>query len=63
MFYTDDPVRDAERHDADQNKWLEKMPVCVDCLEHIQDELAFYYKGEWVCHNCMSSYEREVMPE
>ena len=63
MFYTDDPIRDFDQHDAEQNRWLEKMPVCADCKEHIQDETAFYYKGEWVCKDCMSSYEREVLPE
>ena len=63
MFCTDDPIRDFEKHDAEQNRWLEKMPVCADCGEHIQDETAFYINGEWICKSCMDSYEREVLPE
>lgn len=63
MFCTDDPIRDFEQHDAEQNMWLEKMPVCADCDEHIQDETAFYINGEWICENCMDSYRREVLPE
>ena len=63
MIFTDDPVRDFLNHDEEQNRWLEKMPVCADCREHIQDETAFYINGEWICENCMDSYRREVMPE
>lgn len=52
-----------EAHDARLNRQLEQLPVCEDCGEHIQDETAFYINGEWICHDCMSSYEREVLPE
>ena len=52
-----------KRHDAEQNRWLEERPVCADCGEHIQDERAYYINGEWICQNCMSTYEREVQPE
>jgi len=61
--WTDDPIADFNRHDAEQNKWLEQRPVCVDCGEHIQDEEAYYINGEWICETCMDSYRREVLPE
>ena len=63
MYYTDDPIADFDRWDADQQKQIGELPVCEDCGEHIQDETAFYINGEWICHDCMSSYEREVLPE
>lgn len=63
MIYSDDPVSDFARHDAEQEAWLLKRPVCADCGEHIQDEEAYYINGEWVCMDCMDSYLREVSPE
>jgi formylmethanofuran dehydrogenase subunit E len=63
MFYSDNPVLDFEEFDAEQNRQLEELPVCADCDEHIQDEVAYYINGEWICKDCMSAYEREVLPE
>ncbi len=63
MCWTDDPLLDFARHDAEQTRQLEQLPVCADCDEHIQEETAYYINGEWICINCMSAYEREVLPE
>lgn len=63
FFYSDNPVRDAERHQAAQDRRLARLPVCADCDHPIQDERAFYINGEWICQNCMSTYEKEVLPE
>ena len=63
VHYSDDPLADFDAWDADQNKWLERRPVCADCENHIQDETAFYINGEWICRDCMSAYEQEVLPE
>lgn len=52
-----------ERHDAEQNRQLEALPICADCGNHIQDEQAYYINGEWICHDCMSTYLQEVLPE
>lgn len=60
---SDDPIKDFLNHDAEQEAWLAERPVCADCDEHIQDESAYYINGEWICMNCMSAYEREVLPE
>ena len=63
VFYTDDPLADFERYDEEQNKWLERLPVCVDCNNHIQDETAYYINGEWICEDCMEAYKQVVLPE
>jgi formylmethanofuran dehydrogenase subunit E len=63
MYYTDNPIADFNSWDAEHNRQLEALPVCADCDEHIQDERAYYINGEWICMACMSSYEREVLPE
>lgn len=63
MYYTDNPILDAERHQAAQDKLLEALPVCADCDNPIQDEEAYYINGEWICENCMESYKQVVLPE
>lgn len=63
MFYSDNPVRDAERYQAAQDELLKSLPICADCDEPIQDETAYYINGEWICRRCMEAYEREVISE
>ena len=61
MFYSDDPLRDFDRWDAEQQKALEELPVCADCDNPIQDESAFYINGDWICEDCMDAYRRDVL--
>lgn len=63
VWYSDDPLADFDAWDKHQNEQLERFPVCMDCEQHIQDERAYYINGEWICRDCMSSYEQEVLPE
>lgn len=63
MFYTDDPARDYDRYCEEQEKLIDRMPLCEDCEKHIEDETAYYINGVWICKDCMSSYEQEVLPE
>ena len=60
MFFTDDPLRDFHRHDAEQEEQLDKLPECCDCGKKIQQETAVYINGEWICDNCLDSYRRDV---
>ncbi len=62
-MYTDDPLRDFVRWDAEQERRLQMLPECADCGEHIQEETAYYINGEWICKDCMDSYLREVTYE
>ena len=63
MYYTNDPLSDFDRWDAEQNKRLEQLPVCADCDEPIQDYEAYYKDDRWYCLNCMDCYRKEVRPE
>lgn len=63
VFYTDDPLADFEAWDEHQNEQLERLPVCMDCEQHIQDETAYYINGEWICEDCMDAYKQVVLPE
>lgn len=60
MPYTDDPLADFARYDAEQYELIKKLPRCSECDEHIQDERAYYINGEWICKECMNQYLKEV---
>ena len=59
MSFTDDPIRDFEKHDAEQERWLQSRPVCSECGEHIQDEDLFDIDGDLVCEECLSDYMKK----
>ena len=59
MFYSDDPIRDFERHDAQQQRELEKLPRCSECDEPIQDDYCFEINDELICEDCMNSNHRK----
>lgn len=60
MFYTDDLVHDFEMHDLKQQEMLERLPDCSECGQPIQQEMAVYINGEWLCDSCLDSYRRPV---
>lgn len=55
MFYTDDPHADFDRHDREQQAWLNKLPVCCVCEEPIQSECLYDVGGELYCEECGES--------
>jgi formylmethanofuran dehydrogenase subunit E len=59
MYYTDDPVADFLRYDAEREEKLEKLPRCSECDEPIQDEFCYEINGELICEECMSAYHRK----
>lgn len=60
MSYTDDPLADFARYDAEQEEQLEKMPVCECCGEPIQQEMAIYYNDQWCCGECESDFWQNI---
>lgn len=58
FYYSDDPVRDAERHMAEQDRQRERYPKCSHCGEEIQDDELFDIHGE-VYH--LSCAEKEFV--
>ena len=57
MHYTDDPIRDAERTQLDQERWLELRPVCDYCNNYIQDDHYFEPEvGMIICDDCLRQY-------
>lgn len=56
MSYSDDPVADFDRYDAEQEAWLKELPKCECCDQHIQDSHYYDIEGEYICPDCISEY-------
>lgn len=59
MNYTDDPVADFDRYDAEQQAKLEKLPVCSYCDTHIQDDYLYEINDEVICEECLNQNFRK----
>lgn len=55
MHYTDNPIADYNRYDADQQMELERLPVCAECGHPITDEQCFEFNGELICEECLEN--------
>ena len=53
MSWTDDPVRDAERHAAKQEEELKRLPRCSECGHRIQTDNCYEFDGELICPHCL----------
>lgn len=53
--YTDDPIGDYDRYDAEIESNLEKRPTCDICGDHIQEEFYFNILGYKICEECMDT--------
>jgi formylmethanofuran dehydrogenase subunit E len=60
MYRTNDPVADAERHIYEQDKRLERLPICCECGEHIQSEWLYDINGDLYCEDCMKNCRMAV---
>lgn len=60
MFYSDDPVRDFERHDREQQKRLEQLPECDKCGDPIQDDHFYEIEGKTICPHCLETYYKRA---
>ena len=58
MPWTDDPIRDAERHEAEQERQLQKLPICCECGEPIQTDECYEFDGELLCPDCLMGNHR-----
>jgi formylmethanofuran dehydrogenase subunit E len=56
--YVPDNYDAFRRHDAEQEEWLSKRPVCEYCGEPIQDDYLYKIGGELYCEECMNDLFR-----
>lgn len=55
-YRTDDPVADAERYMAEQEREMTKLPQCSCCDNPIQTETCFNINGDLICPHCMEAH-------
>lgn len=61
FFYSDDPVRDAERYAAEQDRQLDRLPECSECGHPIQSQHYFLINDEIICTNCLiQNYRKDT---
>ena len=53
MFEMMPDRNDFEQRDLEQERWLERRPVCDCCGEHIQEDSAVQIQGDFYCDNCL----------
>lgn len=59
MSWTDDPVADFLRYDAEQEAKLEKLPICCECDHPIQSDECYEFNGEYICEECLNDNHRK----
>lgn len=55
-MWSDDPVADFERHDAEQERELSKLPRCYECRHRIQSEECYDIGGNLICPGCLDKH-------
>jgi ribosomal protein L34E len=59
MYYSDDPIADYNRYEADQEERLDKLPKCDICGEPIQDDYLYDIYGDIFCEDCLKDKFRK----
>lgn len=63
LQWSDDPVRDWDRYCEQQERDMERCPVCASCGDRILDE--YCYKGDdgdYYCKDCFEDMYRVETP-
>lgn len=63
MGFTDNPVADFEKYDAEHERIMSRLPVCCLCGERIQQDTAVYFYGKWVCDDCLDDMRKETLED
>lgn len=63
MFYSDDPVADFLRHDAECDREMDRLPRCSYCNEPIQEDFCYEINDELICEDCLVSNHRRTVDD
>lgn len=55
-----DPDTDFSNYEEEQWEWLESLPQCYNCHEHIQDEDMYIIDGNIYCPRCIEEMRVSV---
>lgn len=59
-MFTDDPLRDFLNYSEEQERYMDKLPVCSMCGYHITDEDCYQIDGMTLCERCFDKYAEET---
>ena len=57
-MYVPDNYDEYKKHEAEQEAWLNKRPICEECEEPIQDETLYDIGGHLYCKSCIDNFEK-----
>lgn len=60
MSWTDNPLKDFDRHDAKQQAKLDRLPKCKRCGHPIQQEDAVCIGGKYYCDDCLEDMRESI---
>jgi len=52
---TDDPLADFNRHEAEQQEQMDKLPICAECGYRITAEKCYEINGKYICPECLEN--------
>ena len=52
-----------EQHDAEQERQLQKLPVCTYCGEPVLDDFLYLINDEIICIGCLNDHFRKDVDE
>ena len=61
-MWTDDPIADFYRHEEEQQRKIDRMPVCECCGEPIDQYSAVHIGDAWYCDDCLDDMREPVEP-
>lgn len=56
-YYSDNPVRDAERYLDDEMRYSMRLPVCRSCREPLYAERSYLIDGDLYCACCRGTMD------
>lgn len=59
LYITDNPVADFDRWDEEQCRQEERLPICSECGEKIQDDFYYEFNDEVICSDCLDNNHRK----
>ena len=63
MYHTDNPLADFNRHDAEQERKRQQLPICYECGNPITDEYLYEINGEYICSECLESNHKKSVED
>lgn len=59
MFLTGDPEKDFDLYEAEREKAVNKLPICVECDEPITTDECYEINDELICPECLKNNYRK----